>query len=194
LQPNVWAFALLGAALTAPAYMVTGEFFTILAVELEVTPAALGWIKILAETVTPLMFGPLFGWLADRYGAGKIIVLRSLANLLTSLLFWIVPSFAGTALLGLMMGLARGIDEIGKSAFKPTWGAISAKISSYNVVQRGKTMGILEGGVDASDIAFPVIAGVILQYLSLGPLMLVRGILAIIAEIYGFFLMRKYRI
>ena len=43
-QPNVYSFALLGAALTAPAYMVTGEFFTILAVKLEVTTGALGWI------------------------------------------------------------------------------------------------------------------------------------------------------
>jgi hypothetical protein len=193
-QPNVWSFALLGMALTAPAYMVTGEFFTILAVKLEVTTGALGWIKILAETVIPLVFGPFFGWLADRIGAGRVIALRSIANLLTSALFWIVPWFAGTALLGLMMGLARAIDEIGKAAFKPTWGAIAAKVSSFNLSSRGKTMGILEGGVDASDLAFPVIAGAMLQYLSLGPLMLVRGVLAIAAEIYGFLLMRKYKI
>jgi serine/threonine-protein kinase len=192
--PNVWAFALLGTALTAPAYMVTGEFFTILAIKLEVTPYALGWIKILAETITPLVFGPFFGWLADRIGAGKVIALRSVANLATSALFWIVPSFAGTWLLGAVMGVARAVDEIGKAAFKPTWGAIAAKVSSYNLATRGKTMGILEGGVDASDLAFPVIAGAMLQYLSLGPLMLVRGVLAIVAEIYGFLLMRKYRI
>jgi serine/threonine-protein kinase len=193
-QPNVWAFALLGTALTAPAYMVTGEFFVILAVKLEVTTGALGWIKILAETVTPLLFGPFFGWLADRIGAGKVIALRSLANLATSALFWIVPWFAGTALLGVMMGVARAIDEIGKAAFKPTWGAIAAKVSSFNLARRSRTMGILEGGVDASDLAFPVIAAVMLQYLSLGPLMLVRGILAIIAEIYGYLLMRKHKI
>jgi MFS family permease/pSer/pThr/pTyr-binding forkhead associated (FHA) protein len=193
-QPNVWAFALLGTALTAPAYMVTGEFFTILAVKLEVTPAALGWIKIVSETAVPLLFGPFFGWLADRIGAGKVIALRSLANLATSALFWIVPSFAGTALLGVMMGLARAVDEVGKAAFKPTWGAIAAKVSSFNLSKRSRTMGILEGGVDASDLAFPVLAGVMLQYLSLGPLMLVRGVLAIVAEIYGFVLMRKYKI
>jgi serine/threonine-protein kinase len=193
-EPNVWAFSFLGMALTAPAYMVTGEFFTILAVKLEVTTGALGWIKILAETVTPLLFGPFFGWLADRIGAGKVIALRSVANLLTSALFWITPWFAGTALLGLMMGLARGVDEMGKAAFKPTWGAIAAKVSSFNLAKRSKTMGILEGGVDASDLAFPVIAGVMLQYLSLGPLMLARGILALLAEVYGFFLMRKYKI
>ncbi|MGH9843487.1 MAG: MFS transporter [Blastocatellia bacterium] len=193
-QPNVWAFALLGTALTAPAYMVTGEFFTILAVKLEVTPFALGWIKILAETVIPLLFGPFFGWLADRIGAGKVIALRSVANLATSALFWIVPWFAGTWLLGVVMGAARAVDEIGKAAFKPTWGAIAAKVSSYNLASRGKTMGILEGGVDTSDLVFPVIAGAMLQYLSLGPLMLVRAMLAIVAEIYGFFLMRKYKI
>ena len=193
-QPSVWAFALLGTALTAPAYMVTGEFFTILAVKLEVTPGALGWIKIFSETLVPLLFGPFFGWLADRIGAGKVIALRSVANLVTSALFWIVPWFAGTALLGVMMGIARAVDEIGKAAFKPTWGAIAAKVSSFNLASRSRTMGILEGGVDASDLAFPVIAGAMLQYLSLGPLMLLRGLLAIVAEIYGFFLMRKYKI
>lgn len=193
-KPNVWSFALLGAALTAPAYMVTGEFFVVLAVKLEVTPGALGWIKVVAETIIPLVFGPSFGWLADRIGAGKVIALRSIANLATSALFWITPWFAGTALLGVMMGLARGVDEIGKAAFKPTWGAIAAKVSSYNLASRSKTMGIMEGGVDASDLTFPVLAGLLLQYFSLGVLMAVRAALAIIAEIYGYFLMRKHKI
>ena len=142
-QPNVYAFALLGTALTAPAYMVTGEFFTILAVKLEVKPGTLGWIKVISETAVPLLFGPFFGWLADRIGAGKVIALKLVANLATSVLFWIVPWFAGSALLGVMMALARGIDEIGKAAFKPTWGAISAKVSSFNLANRSKTMGIL---------------------------------------------------
>lgn len=193
-QPNVWSFALLGAALTAPAYMVTGEFFVVLAVKLEVTPYALGWIKIVAETIIPLVFGPSFGWLADRIGAGKVIALRSIANLVTSLLFWITPWFAGTIFLGLMMGLARAVDEIGKAAFKPTWGAIAAKVSSFNLATRSKTMGIMEGGVDASDLTFPVLAGLLLQYFSLGALMAARAVLAIIAELYAYVLMRKYRV
>lgn len=193
-QPNVWSFALLGAALTAPAYMVTGEFFVVLAVKLEVTPYALGWIKIVAETIIPLIFGPSFGWLADRIGAGRVIALRSVANLVTSVLFWITPWFAGTALLGLMMGLARAVDEIGKAAFKPTWGAIAAKVSSFNLATRSRTMGIMEGGVDASDLTFPVLAGLLLQYFSLGVLMAARAVLAIIAEVYAYLLMRKHRV
>lgn len=193
-QPNVYAYSLLGAALTAPAYMVTGEFFTILAVKLDVTPAALGWIKIAAETAVPLVFGPFFGWLADRIGPGKVIAMRSLANMATSVLFWVTPFFAGTALLGLMMGLARAVDEIGKAAFKPTWGAISAKISSFDVANRSKTMGILEMGVDISDLTFPVLAGVLLEYLSLGWLMLVRAVFAAIAEVYAVVLGRRYKV
>lgn len=193
-QPNVWAFALLGALVTAPAYMVTGEFFTLLAVKLDVTPNALGWIKIIAETIVPLAFGPFFGWFADRSGAGKVIALRSLSNLVTSALFWITPWFAGTALLGALIGIARGIDEMGKAAFKPTWGAIAAKVSSFNLANRSKAMGIMEGGVDASDLTFPVLAGLLLQYFSLGILMAVRALLAIGAEIYVYFLMRKYKI
>jgi serine/threonine-protein kinase len=193
-QPNVWAFALLGMALTAPAYMVTGEFFVILAVKLDITPGALGTIKLVAETILPLLFGPFFGWLADRVGTGKVVALRSIANLITSVLFWITPWFAGTALLGALIGLARGLDEIGKAAFKPTWGAIAARVSSFNLSQRARTMSILEGGVDASDLAFPVLSGIILQFLSLGPLMLLRAVLAMLAEVYAFFLMRKYKI
>ncbi|HET8674276.1 MAG TPA: MFS transporter [Blastocatellia bacterium] len=193
-MPNVWSFALLGAALTAPAYMVTGEFFVVLAVKLQVTPYALGWIKLVAETLIPLIFGPSFGWLADRIGAGKVIALRSIANLGTSVLFWITPWFMGTALLGVMMGLARSVDEIGKAAFKPTWGAIAAKVSSFNLATRSRTMGIMEGGVDASDLTFPVLAGLLLQYFSLGALMAVRAVLAVLAEIYAYFIMRKYKV
>jgi serine/threonine-protein kinase len=192
-QPNVWSFALLGTALTAPAYMVTGEFFTALAVRLEITAGALGWIKLVAETLVPLFFGPFFGWLADRIGAGKVIALRSVANLVTSALFWITPGFTGAAL-GVMMGLARGIDEIGKAAFKPTWGAIAAKVSSFDLTRRSRTMGILEGGVDTSDLAFPPLAALMLHYLSLGPLMLARAVLALLAEVYGYLLMKKYKI
>ncbi|MCC6743016.1 MAG: MFS transporter [Acidobacteria bacterium] len=192
--PPVLAFTFLGMALTAPAYMVTGEFFTILAVKLEVTPAALGWIKIIAETMVPLFVGPFFGWLADRIGASKVIALRSVANIATSALFYITPWFAGTALLGLMMGIARGVDEIGKAAFKPTWGAIAAKVSSFNLANRSKTMGTLEAGVDASDLIFPQLAGLLLQFLSLGWLMAVRTFLAIIAEFYSLILTKKYKI
>ena len=158
------------------------------------TPNALGWIKVLAETLIPLVFGPFFGWLADRVGTGKIIALRSLSNLVTSVLFWMTPWFVGTLLLSVVIGLARGIDEIGKAAFKPTWGAIAAKVSSFNLANRSRTMGIMEGGVDASDLTFPVLAGLLLQYFSLGPLMLIRGLLAVIAEIYVFILTRKYKI
>ncbi len=55
-------------------------------------------------------------------------------------------------------------------------------------------MGIMEGGVDASDLTFPVLAGLLLQYFSLGILMAIRAGLALIAEIYVFLLMRKYKL
>ena len=48
-----WAFALLGTALTAPGYLVAGNFFLLLAVKLSVTAEALFWIKICAEMVIP---------------------------------------------------------------------------------------------------------------------------------------------
>lgn len=192
--PSVWAFAFLGTVLTAPAYMVTGEFFIILAVKLSVTAKALWWIKLVAEMFIPLFFGPFFGWVADRIGTGKVIALRSVSSIVTSVIFWGTSFYTGSAFFGTLLGIARGLDEIGKAAFKPTWGAVAAKVSSFNLARRGRTMGILELGVDSSDLIFPQVAGLIFQKFGLPTLMVIRGILALIAEIYTFLLMRRYRI
>ncbi len=192
--PSVWAFALLGTVLTAPAYMITGEFFIILAVKLAVTAKALWWIKLVSEMFIPLFFGPFFGWVADRVGAGKVIALRSISSIVTSVLFWGTSFYTGSAFFGALLGLARGLDEIGKAAFKPTWGAVAAKVSSFDLARRGRTMGILELGVDSSDLIFPQIAGLVFQRFGLPTLMVVRGILAVLAELYTFALMRRYRI
>ena len=192
--PNVWAFAILGTVLTAPAYMVTGEFFIIMAVKLAVTAKALWWIKLVAEMFIPLFFGPFFGWIADRIGPGKVIALRSFSSIITSILFWVTSFFTGSAFFGLLLGLARSLDEIGKAAFKPTWGAVAAKVSSFDLARRGRTMGILELGVDSSDLIFPQIAGLVFQRFGLPTLMVIRGILAVVAEIYTFLLMRRSRI
>lgn len=192
--PSVWAFAILGTVLTAPGYMVTGEFFIILAVKLSVTAKALWWIKLVAEMFIPLFFGPFFGWVADKIGAGKVIALRSVTSVVTSVVFWVTSFFSGSALFGLLLGLARGLDEIGKAAFKPTWGAVAAKVSSFNLAKRGKTMGILELGVDSSDLIFPQVAGLIFQRFGLPTLMVIRGLLALGAEVYTFLILRRYRI
>jgi len=192
--PSVWAFAFMGTLLTAPGYMVTGEFFIILAIKLAITAKALAWIKLIAEMIIPLFFGPFFGWIADRIGVGKVIALRSLSNIATSILFWIAASFSGTALFAILLGVARGLDEVGKAAFKPMWGAVSARISSFNLGTRARTMGILEAGVDTSDLLFPQIAGLLFAKLGLPILMIIRGVLAIAAEIYTALLMKKTKI
>ncbi len=192
--PSIWAFALLGTAVTAPAYMVTGEFFLILAVKLSITAKALWWIKLISEMFVPLFFGPFFGWVADRIGSGKVIALRSISNIVTSVVFWGTSFFTGSALFGVLLGVARGLDEIGKAAFKPTWGAVAAKVSSYDLARRGRTMGILEMGVDSSDLIFPQVAGLIFARFGLPLLMAVRGVLAIGAEIYTFILLKKYKV
>jgi serine/threonine-protein kinase len=191
--PNIWAYALLGTALTAPGYMVTGEFFVILAVKMSVTSEILFYIKLAAELVIPLLFGPFFGWVADRIGAGKVLGLRSIINLITSVLFWVTSQFTASLLFGVLLGLARGLDEIGKAAFKPTWGAVAAKVSSFNLAARSKTMGILETGVDSADLIFPQVAGLLFQQFGLPILMLIRGAMALLGEIYTFLLLRKSR-
>jgi MFS family permease/pSer/pThr/pTyr-binding forkhead associated (FHA) protein len=192
--PNIWAFALWGTVLTAPGYMVTGEFFIILAVKLAITAKVLWWIKLVAEMFIPLFFGPFFGWIADRVGAGKVIALRSVTSIVTSVLFWTTSLFTGSAFFGALLGLARGLDEVGKAAFKPTWGAVAAKLSSFDLARRGRTMGILELGVDSADLIFPQVAGLIFERFGLPVLMVIRGLMAVIAEVYTFIAMRRFRI
>lgn len=192
--PNIWAFALLGTAITAPGYLVAGNFFLLLAVKLSVTAEALFWIKIAAEMVIPLVFGPFFGWVADRIGSGKVLSIRSVINLITSIIFWMTTYYSASAIFGVLLGVARALDEIGKAAFKPTWGAVAAKVSSYNLANRSRTMSILETGVDSSDLIFPQIAGLIFQRFGLAPLMIVRGVMALAAEIYTFAILRRYKL
>ena len=190
--PSTWAYALLGTILTAPGYMVSGEFFLVLAVKLAVTAKALWLIKLFAEMFIPLFFGPFFGWVADRIGAGKVIAFRSILNIITSVIFWTTSMFTGSALFGTLLGLARGLDEIGKAAFKPTWGAVAAKVSSFKLANRSRTMGILELGVDSSDLIFPQVAGLIFQKFGLPILMVIRGVIAVGAEVYAVLIRRKY--
>ena len=100
--------------------------------------------------------------------------------------------FTGSALFAALLGLARGLDEIGKAAFKPTWGAVAAKVSSFNLANRSRTMGILELGVDSSDLIFPQVAGLIFQKFGLPVLMVIRGVIAVGAEVYALLVRRKY--
>ncbi|HKX28023.1 MAG TPA: MFS transporter [Blastocatellia bacterium] len=192
--PSSWKRTLYGLVLTAPVYMITNEFFTILAVRVGVTLGGFGLIKILAEIVVPLIFGLFFFWQVDRLGADKILAIRSAAGLLTSFLFWTGPLVAGTALLGLLMSLARAIDELCRLAFTPIRGSAAPKVSFFKIKGRYRISGLGATGVDVSNLALPVISAAILQYLSLGPLMLVRGTLALVAVGSGYLLRRRGKV
>jgi hypothetical protein len=72
-------------------------------------------------------------------------------------------------------------------------GAVAAKVSSYNLASRSKTMGILETGVDSADLIFPQIAGLLFQRFGLPLLMIIRGAMALLGEIYTYLLLRKSR-
>jgi MFS family permease len=117
---------------------------------------------------------------------GLVLRFRSFANAVSSLVYLISPNFPGFA-------VGRLLDDAGKAAFKPAWGAVMAHVASYNPRRRARTMGLLSMGEDAGDVVGPVLAG-LLWTLGGVPLMLGARIgFAIAAEVYAVALTRRLR-
>ena len=79
-------------------------------------------------------WGPLFGWLIDRYGRIFGIAWRSAANIGSSILYIAIPNFIGLA-------AARSFDDSGKGAFRPAWASTIASIASKDPQKSGRRLG-----------------------------------------------------
>jgi MFS family permease len=182
--PKPARFLGLGFAISGTTSMLS-SLFPVLATEYAgLSPAEAG--AIYALSLFAVLTGPVFGWLADHVSYGLVLRFRSFANAVSSLVYLVSPNFAGFA-------AGRILDDAGKAAFKPAWGAVMAHVASYNPRRRARTMGLLSIGEDAGDVVGPVLAG-LLWTLGGVPLMLGARIgLAIAAEVYAVVLTRGLR-
>lgn len=157
------------------AYMVHG-IFPVLATEYAgLSEAETGLIYTLSAVVF-LVAGPAFGWVVDHRGAKIGVAWRAAANIGSSLLYLVSPTFAG-------LGLARVVDDSGKAAFRPAWAATVAEIADVDPSRRGRRLGILDTSQTVGEVIGPLLAGVLWQSGGVVLLFLVRMALAAVAEV-----------
>lgn len=182
--PRTRSYVVLGFLVSGAASML-GTLFPILATEYAgLSPAQAGALYLVTPALA--LSGPLFGWLADHVSSRLVLSLRSLANVGSSLLYLLVP-----AVPGFLAG--KALDDLGKAAFKPAWGAIMADVSSADPRRRARTMSWMTTGEDAGDIAAPVVAGLLWTAWGAPAVLLARAALAVAAEIWALWLTRSER-
>jgi hypothetical protein len=180
-RPSAFPYLLLGMLISGTAYMMS-NLFPILAVEYAgLTPAQTGLIFLLAPLV--MLLGPVFGWLSDNVSHKLVLAMRSAANVISSVLYLAAPSLVGYA-------AARLVDDTGKAAYKPTWGALMARVAGFDRRSRTRTMGLLSLGDDAGEVLGPILAGFLWSTWGIGVLFSVRILLALVTEVYTAILAR----
>jgi MFS family permease len=178
-RPGLFRFTTLGFLISGTAYMLS-NLFPILAVEYAgLSEGEAGLVYSLTAVV--VFAGPIFGWLSDNVSRKLVLSLRSAANVLSSVVYLVAPNFPG-------MAVGRAVDDLGKAAFRPAWGALMAHVSGYDRARRARTMAYLSAGEDAGEVAGPVVAGLLWSTFGVPVLLAVRIGAAVVTEVYTFVL------
>ena len=179
----IWSFVGLGFVTSATANMLSG-LFPLLVVE----------YAGLSYTVLTILYGigfaaaftaPGFGWLSDNVSNKLVLSLRSVANIGSSFLYMLTPNAIGFV-------VGKALDDMGKAAFKPAWGAMIAELSDRDRKRRGRMFGYMTSGEDAGEIAAPIVAGLIATGWGIPAMLGVRIGVAAVAEVYTVAVTQKY--
>lgn len=185
LRRALLPYAGLGAMITGTAYLMA-NLLPVLAVEyMGLSPAAAGSLYLVKTVVS--LTGPAWGWVADRVSLRLVLGIRALGNCLSSLVWLIVPTYAG-----LMAG--KIADDVGKAAFAPAWGSVMAKVSDLDPVRRSRVLAWMSSAEDAGEMAGPILAGVIWTAFGLPALLMTRAVLAILTELYAVVIGRRVQL
>src|SRR5687768_16586147 len=180
--------ASVGMLIAASAYMVHGLFPILATKYAGLSTAQAGIIYSLSAAVF-LIAGPFYGWITDRYGRLVGIASRSAANIGSSVMYLVSPTFVG-------MAAARSVDDIGKAAFRPAWASAITDIAAKDPPRKGRRLGTLDAMQEIGEIAGPALAGILWQTGGVFVLFGVRIAIAIVAEISAiavFGELRNYR-
>jgi MFS family permease len=184
LTPENWMlYATLALVIALPASMVGGLFPLIVAAQTGLGKAEIGLIYA-ASTVVIVVLGPYFGWLADHISRNGVLAIRSIANVLSSVFYMVLPGFWG-------MTAARMVDDAGKAAFVPAWGAMMSEIAkSDDKRERARRLSYLDTAESIGEAMGPVIASTLWQHGGILWLFVARIVIAICAETYAIWLLR----
>lgn len=176
ISRRAWAeYILLGATIALSGGMIT-QLFPIIAAEFAgLSKAEISVLYALA-TVVVTVAGPVFGWLSDQVSRKLVLSLRSVANALSSVVYALWPSFAGFA-------TAKVLDEAGKAAFRPAWGALIAQASlAGDRKTRTARIAYLDNAQSVGEAIGPVLAGLVWDLWGVYWLFALRFVLALVAE------------
>lgn len=167
--------AALGLATGVTAHM-TSAFFQVYASEVAGLSASQIGFVYSASIAALLVAGPLAGWAGDRYGVGPLASARAVANGASSLVYLLFPAFGG-------MLAGRLVDDAGKAAFRPTWGALLAAAGREAGPRRGRVIAGLDAARSLGEALGPVAAGLIWDLSGAAVFLLVRAALGVAAEL-----------
>jgi MFS family permease len=171
------SYIVLGTLISGTAQMLRG-LLPILATQYAGLSAAQTGIVYTASTVVVMFSGPLFGWLSDNVSQKLVLMVRGIANTLSSILFVALPNLAGIT-------LGKVVDDVGKAAFKPAWGALMADVSSLEKKRRTQIISLMCLAEDAGEIGGPIVAGFLWSVWGVPVVLGVRILLALVTEVYA---------
>jgi MFS family permease len=182
-RPGLPVFIGLGLLVSGTAHMLRGLLPILMTDYAGMSDAQAGTAYLLSSVVV-LGSGPLFGWLADHVRHHLVLAVRSVANTLSSIIFLLAPNP-----LGFTAGLI--VDDVGKSAFRPAWGALMAHIASLNPGRRTQTMAWMSWGEDVGEVLGPILTGFLWGAWGIAAVMGVLIVLAVGTEIYATILLHR---
>jgi len=177
------SFMGLGFFVSATANMLSGLFPIIVTDYAGLSDAVLSLTYLIGTAAA--FTGPMFGWLSDHMGNKVVLSLRSAANIVSSALYIVAPTFGGIC-------VGKALDDAGKAAFKPAWGAMMARVSDMDKRRRARMFGFMTAGEDAGEITAPILAGAMVYYWGFPVMLGARIGLAIVTEIYTVAVSHKY--
>lgn len=181
-RPALAPFVGLGFLISATAQMLRGLLPVLATTYAGLSEAETGSLFLISAAVV-LVSGPAFGWLADNVSHKLVLMIRSTANSVSSLIFIISPTLFGFT-------LGKAVDEIGKAAFRPAWGALMARVSSFDRSRRAQTMSLMSMGEDMGSLAGPMLAGLLCSVWGVPIMFGVRIALAVVSEVYSVVVLR----
>ncbi|MCX5784465.1 MAG: MFS transporter [Elusimicrobia bacterium] len=176
----ILTFAGFGFLITSTSAMLNSLFPLLATKYAHLSEAQTGLIFGVSTTLM-LVSGPLFGWLSDNVSRKLVLLIRSASNTISSLLYLIFPTLAGVA-------VGKVVDDMGKAAFRPAWGAMMAKISGADRARRAQTIGTMTIGENLGETLGPVMGGFLWNTYGVACLLIARAVLALSAELYAIFI------